>query len=84
MDENAEGYCDEWQDIETADVNPVGWFGDACLIGFVTWGKEGRVHKHVGPISWVGDHWEFIETDCDVFPPPTHWAQWPLPPWRTA
>lgn len=70
----------KWQPIETADNEGQGYFYSGVLIGFTTWGKEGRVHKHVGPIEWMFDHWEFIGTDFDVFPAPTHWAHWPSPP----
>lgn len=71
--------AEEWRTMETAPKQEVGCFSSACLIGSVEWGKEGRVHRHVGPIVWMGEPhgWEFTEIGFDSFPPPTRWRPWP-------
>lgn len=73
---------DGWQLIETAPKESSGSFSSPCLIGSVEWGKDGRVHRHVGPIIWQGAEfgWEFTEIVFDIFPPPTHWQPWPAAP----
>lgn len=69
-----------WQDMSSAPTDGYGCFYTSVLIGAVRWGKDGRVHEHVGPIEWMNDHWEFIGVDFDVFPPPTSWRPLPSPP----
>lgn len=72
---------DGWQPIDTAPKEATGCFEYACIIGFVTWGKEGRIHTHVGPAIWqeFTGQWEFTETSFDIFPAPTHWHPFPAP-----
>jgi hypothetical protein len=63
-----------WQPIKTAPKE--GW-----IIGATSWGQQvGKLHQHVGPCEWYRDHFEFANTDFDVFPRPTHWQPWPAPP----
>jgi hypothetical protein len=68
-----------WQPIETAPKGNA--LQPLWVIGFTTWGKpDGPTHSWVGPCEWVTDHFEFSNTDFDVFPRPTHWHPWPASP----
>lgn len=69
----------DWQPIETAPkpkTDEPHW-----IIGYTSWGQQvGKFHEWVGPCEWHSDHFEFANTDFDVFPRPTHWFPWPVPP----
>ncbi len=67
-----------WQPIETA---PKPKSDEPCwIIGYTSWGQHvGKFHEWVGPCEWFRDHFEFANTDMDVFPLPTHWTPWPKP-----
>ena len=62
----------DWRPIKTAV--------DQWIIGYTSWGKEGRVHQWVGPCERYKDHYEFVNHDFDMFPEPTHWQPFPEPP----
>ncbi len=66
-----------WQTIDTA---PKEW-----IIGYTSWGQHvGAFHEWVGPCEWLPNigqgQFQFVNTDFDVFPLPTHWHAWPEPP----
>ena len=64
---------DHWHPIETAPK-------ERWIIGYTSWGQQvGAFHEWVGPCEWITDHFEFANTDFDVFPLPTHWQPWPAP-----
>lgn len=68
----------DWKPIETAP-RPCGK-DLSFIIGYTSWGQQvGAFHEHVGPCEWMSNHYEFIDTDFDVFPLPTHWTEWPAP-----
>jgi hypothetical protein len=72
--EPAPQVVEDWQPIETAPADTVGYFAWPCLIGFTAWGSN----HHIGPIVFQPTgQWEFTELDFDMFSAPTHWM--PLP-----
>lgn len=66
-----------WRPMDSAPTKTEGHFAWPCVIGFTSWGSS----QHVGPmVLQPTGHWEFTETDFDIFPSPTHWQPLPAAP----